>query len=111
MSDALFLTPGDPGWDDARRAWNLAVDQHPAAVALPAGVQDVVSAVGFAREHGLRVAAQGTGHNAKPLGSLAGTMLVRTTARGRASTPARRSPGPRRARSGGMSWRPPPSTA
>ncbi|MFA9271119.1 MAG: hypothetical protein ACEQSX_10245 [Baekduiaceae bacterium] len=21
--------PGDPGWDDARRAWNLAVDQHP----------------------------------------------------------------------------------
>ena len=21
--------PGDPKWDDARRAWNLAVDQHP----------------------------------------------------------------------------------
>jgi FAD/FMN-containing dehydrogenase len=80
MSTALFLTPGDPGWDDARTAWNLAVDQHPAAVALPASAQDVVSAVSFARAHGLRVAAQGTGHNAGPLGSLADTMLVKTTA-------------------------------
>lgn len=70
MSTALFLTPGDPGWDDARTAWNLAVDQHPAVVALPASAQDVVSAVSFARAHGLRVAAQGTGHNAGPLGSL-----------------------------------------
>jgi len=28
-----MIMPGDPGWDDARRAWNLAVDQRPAAVA------------------------------------------------------------------------------
>ena len=27
---ARILRPGDPGWDVARRAWNLAVDQHPA---------------------------------------------------------------------------------
>ena len=32
----------------------------------------------FAREHGLRVAAQGTGHNARPLGSLEDTVLVKT---------------------------------
>jgi FAD/FMN-containing dehydrogenase len=80
MSETLFLTPGDRGWDDARQAWNLAVNQHPAAIALPACAQDVVAAVQFARAHGLRVAAQGTGHNAGPLGSLAGTMLVKTTA-------------------------------
>ncbi len=79
MSAVLFLTPGDPGWDDARQAWNLTVDQHPAAVALPACVQDVVDTVRFASEHGLRVAAQGTGHNAGPLGSLAGTILIKTT--------------------------------
>ncbi|HEX6521269.1 MAG TPA: FAD-binding oxidoreductase [Streptosporangiaceae bacterium] len=77
---ASILTPGDPGWDDARRAWNLAVDQHPAAVALPASVQDVVDAIRFARAHGLRVAAQSTGHNAAALGSLAGTVLVKTAA-------------------------------
>src|SRR5579863_6562934 len=75
-----ILWPGDPGWDDARRAWNLAVDQHPAAVAMPASAQEAAAAVRFAREHGLRVAAQGTGHNAAPLGSLAGTVLIKTAA-------------------------------
>jgi FAD/FMN-containing dehydrogenase len=75
----IILMPGDPGWDDARRAWNLAVDQHPAAIALPDSAHDVAVAVGFAREHGLRVAAQGTGHGAAPLGSLAGTILVKTS--------------------------------
>src|SRR5271166_2503426 len=73
-----ILTPADPGWDNARQAWNLAVDQHPAAVALPESAEDVVAAVNFARERGLRVAAQGTGHNAAPLGSLAGTVLIKT---------------------------------
>jgi hypothetical protein len=75
---ANILTSADPGWDEARRAWNLAVDQHPAAVALPESAADVVAAVDFAREHGLRVAAQGTGHNAAPLGSLADTVLIST---------------------------------
>jgi FAD/FMN-containing dehydrogenase len=75
---SLIVMPGDPGWDDARRAWNLAVDQHPAAVARPRSADDVAEVVGFARRYGLRVAAQGTGHNAAPLGLLADTVLVRT---------------------------------
>ena len=29
-----LVLPGDPDWDEARQAWNLAVDQRPAAVAL-----------------------------------------------------------------------------
>ena len=28
-SPTTILTSGDPGWDDARQAWSLAVDQHP----------------------------------------------------------------------------------
>jgi hypothetical protein len=75
-----ILTAADPGWDEARRAWNLAVDQQPAAIARPASAHDVVAAVGYARRHGLRVAAQGTGHNARPLGSLADTLLIKTEA-------------------------------
>lgn len=71
----LFM-PGHPGWDEARRAWNLAVDQRPAAVAFPASAPDVSDVIRFARNCGLRVAAQGTGHNAAPLGSLADTILV-----------------------------------
>jgi FAD/FMN-containing dehydrogenase len=77
---ATILTPDDHGWDDARRAWNLAVDQRPAAVAIPRSAEDVVTAVNYARERGLRVAAQGTGHNAAPLGPLGDTVLVKTRA-------------------------------
>jgi FAD/FMN-containing dehydrogenase len=73
------VVPGDDGWDEARQAWNLAVDQRPAAVALPTTAADVVAIVEFAREHGLRVAPQGTGHNAPALGSLEWTVLVKTS--------------------------------
>lgn len=70
--------PLDPDWDEARRAWALAVDQRPALVVRPADARDVQLAIEYAVAHGLHVAAQGTGHNAAPLGSLAGTMLLRT---------------------------------
>jgi hypothetical protein len=79
-STVTILTAVDAGWDEARRAWNLAVDQQPAAIARPASAQDVVAAVGYARRHGLRVAAQGTGHNAGPLGPLTDTLLIKTEA-------------------------------
>jgi hypothetical protein len=75
-----ILTAGDPGWDEARQAWNLTVDQHPAAIARPASAGDVVAAVRYARDHGLRVAGQGTGHGAPTLGPLADTLLIRTGA-------------------------------
>ena len=54
-SPDILLFPGDAGWDDARRAWNLAVDQRPAAVALPETVDDVVDVVEHARLVGLHV--------------------------------------------------------
>ena len=76
-----IVAPSDPGWDDARQAWNLAVDQRPALVALPETAVDVAAIVRYAGEHGLRVAAQGTGHNAHPLeGTLEDTVLVKTAA-------------------------------
>jgi hypothetical protein len=68
--------PEDRGWDEARRAWNLAVDQHPAAVARPESAEDVVAAVEVARQNGLRVAPQGTGHGASPRASLEGSVLL-----------------------------------
>ena len=51
-SSDVLVFPTDPGWDDARRAWNLAVDQRPAVVALPETVDDVVDAVDYARTLG-----------------------------------------------------------
>jgi FAD/FMN-containing dehydrogenase len=73
------VLPGDENWDAARQAWNLAVDQRPAVVALPASASDVQALVDFARTHGLRIAMQGTGHNASPMGPLEDTMLVKTS--------------------------------
>ena len=73
-----LVTPDQPEWDLARRAWNLAVDQRPACVAIPADAADVQSVIEFAIREGLKVAPQGTGHNAAALGSLDGTILLST---------------------------------
>ncbi|HWC39868.1 MAG TPA: FAD-binding oxidoreductase [Acidimicrobiales bacterium] len=78
MPSGTIVTPDDPSWDEARQAWNLAVDQHPAAVAMVESTDDVIALLGMAREHGLRVAVQGTGHNAAALGPLADTILLKT---------------------------------
>jgi FAD/FMN-containing dehydrogenase len=75
---SFLISPDDPGYDDARRAWNLAADQRPAAVAQVETVEDIVAAVRHAREHGLQVTAQGTGHGALSLGDLSQTLLIRT---------------------------------
>jgi FAD/FMN-containing dehydrogenase len=72
-----LITPSDARWDEARLAWNLAKDQRPAAIAFAQTAQDVVDAVRAAREHGLRVSAQGTGHGCGAMGSLEDTLLLR----------------------------------
>ncbi len=76
----LLTAPADPGWDEARRAFNLVLDQRPAVVAHPADVAEVQGVVRAAREAGLRVAPQRTGHGATPLGALDDVVLLRTDA-------------------------------
>ena len=76
--DGDAVLPGDETWDSARQAWNLAVDQHPAAVAHAADAEDVARVVDFARQHGLRVAVQATGHGAGAVGPLEDTVLLKT---------------------------------
>jgi FAD binding domain len=71
-------TPSDVDWDEARLAWNLAADQRPEAVAFVESGDDVAAVMRFAAENDLRVAGQGTGHGAMALGSLEGTILVKT---------------------------------
>jgi hypothetical protein len=36
-----LISAGDPGYDHARKAWNLTVDQRPALIAIPQDAQDV----------------------------------------------------------------------
>jgi FAD binding domain len=78
-SNLVILEPGDPGWDSARRAFDLAVDQRPAAVAVPSDEHGVVAAVREAGRRGLRVVPQCGGHGASRLGPLGDAMLLRTT--------------------------------
>ncbi len=73
------IGPDDDNWDAARGAFNLRVDQRPALIAVPASREEVATVVRFAREAGLRVAPQRTGHNAAPMGSLERTILLKTS--------------------------------
>jgi FAD/FMN-containing dehydrogenase len=57
-----LLRPGEEGYDEARRIWNGAIDRRPALIARCVGVDDVVAAVRFARDHDLPIAVRGGGH-------------------------------------------------
>ena len=76
---SLVVGPSDANWDEARRPWNFAHDQRPAFVAFPETAEDVVAIVDHARRNGVRIAPQGTGHNAGPLGDLHDAILVSTS--------------------------------
>ena len=56
--------PGEPGWDAARMAWAVAVDQQPLAVVEVAHADDVRRCVEWAVRHGHQVTAQPVGHGA-----------------------------------------------
>jgi FAD/FMN-containing dehydrogenase len=60
----VVLVPGQPGYDDERAPFNLAVQHHPAVVVGAATTADVQAAVRFAGEQGLPVAVLATGHQA-----------------------------------------------
>src|SRR3954449_7944300 len=79
LSRGDVVSPSDTSYDEARAAWNLAADQRPAAVVLPENESDVAFAMAYAREAGLRVSVQGTGHNPMPLGEMSDSVLIRTS--------------------------------
>lgn len=57
------IAPGDPGYELARRCFNLLIDRRPEVIVRCLGAADVATAFAFAREHGLPVAVRGGGHN------------------------------------------------
>lgn len=73
-----LITPRDEDWEQARTPWVVNVAQQPVAVLEIADVQDVVTAVTWAADHGTAVSAQPNGHGARR--ALDGTLLLRTRA-------------------------------
>jgi FAD/FMN-containing dehydrogenase len=63
-----LVQPGDPGYDAARKVFNAMIDKRPRAIVYCADAADVMAAVRFGREAGMRVAVRGGGHNAGGLG-------------------------------------------
>ena len=57
-----LVLPESPGYDEARRIWNGAIDRRPACIARCSGVADIVEAVRFARQRELLVAVRSGGH-------------------------------------------------
>src|SRR2546421_3086535 len=51
----------DQSYDEHRKIWNGSIDRRPALIARCAGVADVMSAVKFARQHGLPIAVRSGG--------------------------------------------------
>ena len=78
LAGQVFVA-GQAGYDQARQAWNLAVDQRPSVVVEAESAAGVAQAVRYARARAMRIAPQGTGHGAAPLEPLDGAMLLRTT--------------------------------
>jgi FAD/FMN-containing dehydrogenase len=57
------IRPTDDGYDDGRRVWNAMIDRRPALILRPGSVDDVVSAIRFARDTGLTIAVRSGGHS------------------------------------------------
>src|SRR3712207_5085281 len=58
----VAYAPGEEGYDESRKAWNLNAHQHPALVVMALGAADAIAAVRLARDEGLGVGVMATGH-------------------------------------------------
>src|SRR5213594_3805085 len=58
-----IVPPGSANYETARSVWNAMIDRRPALIARCAGVEDVLSAIRFARDQDLLVAVRSGGHS------------------------------------------------
>jgi hypothetical protein len=58
-----LITPADDQFESSRKIWNGMIDKKPVLIARCAGVEDVINAVKFSKEHNLLFSIRGGGHN------------------------------------------------
>jgi FAD/FMN-containing dehydrogenase len=73
-----LVTPGHPGYLE-KPIFNAMHQRRPALIARCAGTADVVTAVKFARQHGLLVAVRGGGHSVAGHSSCDGGLVIDLT--------------------------------
>jgi FAD binding domain len=114
-----ILTPGDPGYDQARTVWNAMIDRRPRIIARCAGAADVAAAVRTARDLGLEIGVRCGGHSVLGLAVPGDGLMIDLTPMGGVRVdPARRRAvvqdgrcwGRWTVRRNGTGWRPPRAT-
>lgn len=77
QSGVALIQPDDEQYDAARAAFNLVADQRPACICMATEVEHIQAALAYARENGLTLATQTTGHLSQTLPSLENTLLLK----------------------------------
>ncbi len=77
------ISPGDPGYEDARRVHNFMIDRHPAVIVRCADTRDVRGAVDHARDSGRDLAVRGGGHSVPGFGTGDGVIVADLSAMNR----------------------------
>jgi FAD/FMN-containing dehydrogenase len=71
-----LLLPEQQEYESARKVWNGAFDRKPALIARCSNTNDVIHAVGFARQHRLVSAVRGGGHSFAGHSTCDGGLLI-----------------------------------
>ncbi len=56
------ITPQDVDYDQVRQGHNLSINHYPTLILVPANAEDVVAGVRYAKQEGLPIGVQATGH-------------------------------------------------
>lgn len=71
-----LITAESPDYDEARKVHTITVDRRPLAVVRAANVEDVATAVRFARDHAYPLAVRSGGHSLAGLSMADGAVVV-----------------------------------
>jgi FAD/FMN-containing dehydrogenase len=71
-----LISNGDAGYDEARAVFNGMVDRRPALVAVCTCTDDVIAAIGYARQRGVPLSVFGGGHGVTGAAVVDGGVVV-----------------------------------
>jgi FAD/FMN-containing dehydrogenase len=71
-----LVSPGDEGYEQARRVYNGMIDKRPLLVLQARDAADVMAAVVYARENALELSVRGGGHSVPGFGTNDGGVVI-----------------------------------